>query len=502
MSKIAKIHIFDEVNAAVLQLDKMSSDYLFNKYGILTKSYFFSAKYKLGIWDGKIRYFHKTGNTYVQLLPEIISDLKKLGWSFELIDKRNEFQIDIPQIDKHYLKHYPSPLDPSKPLELGDHQVNAVNAATGSNMGIILASTGAGKSIIAAILCELYKIHANFKCIVIVPTVDLVDQTKTVIQKYGNDVGEYSGTTKDIDHDHLVTTWQALQNNKDIVALYQVVIVDECHGVKSSILKSIINEPGGNVPVKIGLTGTLPKDPCEQMDVRISLGNVLYTIPAHELIDAGWLAKLKLKIIKLIEDVNNKWEEYKLEYPVEAAKINAKKFKEELFPDYDSEKSYLQNKNDRNDFIVNIIDMARVRGNCLVLTNGIPFGKKLSKKIPNSYFVYGKDKKEVRKEIYKLFETNDDIVVVTSYQLASTGLDIPRIFNLFLIDSGNSFIRVIQSIGRGLRKAMDKNTVYVYDICSDLKYSSKHYKDRKKYYKEQQYTFTEESIEYQDIDLT
>lgn len=94
------------------------------------------------------------------------------------------------------------------------------------------------------------------------------------------------------------------------------------------------------------------------------------------------------------------------------------------------------------------------------------------------------------------------MVVVSTFQLASTGLNIKRIFNLFLIDAGKSFIQIIQSIGRGLRKAKDKDTVNVWDVCGDLKFGQKHLKEREKYYDEQKYGFDKVLVEYtKHIDL-
>jgi superfamily II DNA or RNA helicase len=92
-----------------------------------------------------------------------------------------------------------------------------------------------------------------------------------------------------------------------------------------------------------------------------------------------------------------------------------------------------------------------------------------------------------RKKIYQQFKDNDTLVVIATVQIASTGLDIKRIFNLIFIDVGKSFVRTIQTIGRGLRKAHDKDSVHVTDICSDLKYSKRHSTERVKFYKEAQY---------------
>ena len=136
------------------------------------------------------------------------------------------------------------------------------------------------------------------------------------------------------------------------------------------------------------------------------------------------------------------------------------------------------------------------KGNVLCLVNGVAFGKKLAKLVPGATFVHGKDDMKVREEIYSLFSTSDNITVIATIHIASTGLDIPRIFNLMFIDAGKSFIRVIQSIGRGLRKAEDKDKVLVTDICSDLKYSKKHLRERTKYYKEAKYPYKKRKVDY------
>lgn len=497
MTNKAIVKILDEINAIIIGLDERDIGYFFEKFGVYIAGYRFHPKVKLGVWDGKIRFFKKTGKTFVQLLPEIITDLQKFKYKLELIDNRKNLTINIPSIDKNYLSEYPDPLDPSKPLVLGDHQVEAVNIAIQNNIGIILAGTGAGKSIVTAILCRLYKQYQNYKCLIIVPTKDLVLQTSKDIATYGNDVGIYYSKEKDIEHDHLVSTWQSLQNNKQIATLFQCIVVDECQGATGESIREIINEHAANASIKLGLTGTLPKDDCDMMKIRISLGNVLYEVPAHKLIANGWLAKLHLRIVQLEEDLTDKWQQYQIEYPEEAKKLTYSKYKNEYFPDYSAETNYLKQNNTRNDFIVNLVEIGReMRGNCLVLVNGISYGRKLAKSIANAHFIYGKDDEETRKQIYNLFDTNDDVVLVTSYKIGSTGLNIRRIFNLFSIDSGRSFVRVIQSIGRSLRKATDKTAIYVYDIGSDLKSSRKHCNERKQYYNEQKYKFTLEKIDY------
>lgn len=498
--KSAIITINDEVNAVISGLWPGDAKELWEFYGIFIKGYFFNPLVKLGRWDGKVRFFSESGKTYINLLPEIIPVLKAKGYKLKLVDNRRYFNIDVPEIDNTYLSAWNDP--DGNPYILGEHQVNAINAVNNNHGGIILAGTGAGKSIMAAALIKLYESTHKMKVIVIVPSQDLVTQTCEEIKQFDIDVGMYDGDHKDISKQHLVSTWQSLQNNQKIIALYDGVIVDECHGVKATILKDILNGPGASCRFRIGLTGTLPKEECDAMNVRMSLGNVVYEIPAIDLINSGWLAFLKLKMYQLTEDVTEQWLKYQETHPKEAAKLTYKKFKDQYFPDYAAEKAYLKTKESRNKFIAHLIIQAReIRGNCFVIVDTVPFGKKLAKLIPNSYFIYAKDGSDVRKEIYSLFKERDDMVVIATAGLVSTGLNIKRIFNLFLVDQSKSFIRIIQSIGRGLRKALDKDTVYVYDIYGDFKYAKSHSNDRKKYYKEQRYDYDVKVVDYEKIDI-
>lgn len=136
------------------------------------------------------------------------------------------------------------------------------------------------------------------------------------------------------------------------------------------------------------------------------------------------------------------------------------------------------------------------KGNVLCLVDGVKFGRRLAKEIDGAIFLHGPDKMKIRKEAYELFKHNNDVVLIVTAQIASTGLNIKRIFNLMFIDLGKSFIRIIQTIGRGLRKAPDKDFVNVTDICSDLKYSRKHCAERIKFYKDASYPYKKRIVDY------
>lgn len=494
MIKQVTIKILNETEVAVIGLSRSEHDYFYEKYGVFQEGYFFSPMYTLGRWDGKKRFFSKGGMTYFNLIEEIIPEIQKMGHKLKLIDERSPATINIPEIDSNYFNQYEN-------IVLGKHQVDSVNKLTQNNGGIVEAATGAGKSLITAALSDLYNIHANLKTIVIVPSADLIVQTKAEYTRVGIDVGEYSGKNKDVNHLNVISTWQAIQYNPQILSMFQVLIIDECHGCKSTTLHEISTKHGSHFLVRIGLTGTIPKHDCDAMNVRVSLGDIIYKVSANYLITIGWLATLQININILTEPMDKEWALYKESFPEEAAKITQKKFKKTYFPDYKAETSYVETKNVRNQFVGDFIEELRSRpkGNTLVLTKNLTAARKLSKFIKNSIVVWNKDTTKARTAIYESFAEHNDIVVIATSQLASTGLNIKRIFHVILFDPNKSFVQVIQSIGRGLRKAFDKDHVEVYEFISDLKYSIQHYEKRLKYYDEKLYPYKIKNIDYQKM---
>jgi superfamily II DNA or RNA helicase len=275
-------------------------------------------------------------------------------------------------------------------------------------------------------------------------------------------------------------------------------VVANCHGTTGKVLQTILNTAGSHIPVRIGMTGTLPKEAGDRMAIKVCLGEVLFEVPASELIAKGWLAGLMIKMYCLMEDFTAEWIKFQQEEPEESSGMTEQEFIAGFLPDYEAETTYLRKEKTRATFVADFVENIRMQeqGNTFVLVKSVAYGKALSKLIENSVFVYGQDKTAVRKQIYGAFEENDNIVVISTFQLASTGLNIKRIFNLVFVDAGKSFTKIIQAIGRGLRKARDKDFVNVYDFYSDLKFSKRHATSRKSFYKEQGYPFKVKKIKY------
>jgi hypothetical protein len=327
--------------------------------------------------------------------------------------------------------------------------------------------------------CEKYG-----RTLLIVPNKSLVLQTEVDYRNLGLDVGVYFGDRKELGHKHTIATWQSLNNLlkntksgdaevtihefiQDVVC----VIIDEAHNQKSEALKSLMSGPLAQIPIRWGLTGTIPREDFDFYALRVCIGEVVGRVTASELQEKGILANCEIKVLQLVDFV-----EYR---------------------DYQSELKYLVDTEERLRFLARKIEEIAQTGNTLVLLDRISTGNTLTDLIPGAVFVKGKTKTQDRKDHYDQIAVSDNLVTVATFGVASTGIDVPRLHNVVLLEPGKSFVRVIQSIGRGLRKAHDKDSVVIWDITSTCKFSKRHLTKRKQYYQEAQYPFNVQKVNWQ-----
>jgi superfamily II DNA or RNA helicase len=317
-----------------------------------------------------------------------------------------------------------------------------------------------------------------------VPNKSLVTQTEADYINMGLDVGVYFGDRKEYGRQHTICTWQSLnillkktQNDETEVTIGEfiedvvLVMVDEVHMAKADALKTLLTGVFAHVPIRWGLTGTVPKEKYEQVSIFCSLGSVVGQLSASELQEGGHLAQCHVNIVQLADYV-----EYK---------------------EYQTELKYLTENAERLDYIAQLVDKIKDSGNTLVLIDRIATGRLLLERLPNAVFVSGSTKAQNRKDEYDEIATSTDKIIVATYGVAAVGINIPRIFNLVLLEPGKSFVRVIQSIGRGIRKAEDKDFVQIWDITSTCKFAKRHLTKRKAFYKEANYPFTVEKTDWQ-----
>lgn len=481
-SSKAKITILNEIFASLDGVPPSMHGTLSKLYAEYTDNYRYDPRFKLKRWDGKLRFYTDSGKMYNAMIPEIYKYLKTLGYSVNIVDKRENKKVPETMIDNTYLQKWG--------ITLADHQVGAINALLANVNGIIEAGTGAGKTYITAALVKYYEEFLSEKVLVVVPNNDLVEQTAKDFDKTEVDYGIYSGSKKDLTKQHCIATWQALQNNTQVVNQFTAIIVDECHQstAESVMVSKIIKQHCKGMAIRVGLTGSMPKSKVNLKTNLYLFGQVVYSIKSSELIDMGWSAEMKLNVIVTESDLTELYSKFKEQFPDSPLSASYKLFSQSYFVDYASEAHFLSTDKDRLQYVADIIDNARHKnGNTLCLVPNLTIAKRLSKLVSSSSVISGQTKN--RDEYYDSFKEEDSVVLFATYNLASTGLNIPRIFNLFLIDAGKSYTRVVQSIGRGLRKAKDKKRLFAFDVSSSFKYSTRHRGKRLKYYREQNYKY-------------
>lgn len=482
-----KLIIRDEVNVKLEGLDLTTRKKLVDKFKFEIPGARYQPSVRLGRWDGKVAFFQLGGSTYINLLPEIIPFLDSEGYDIEVEDIR-EYQTNFEFTeftedsfsDQVWPKGHPNA---GEPIMFRDYQVEIINNFLRNPQSVQEVATGAGKTIMTAALSK--SVEQYGRSIVIVPNKSLVTQTEADYKNLGLDVGVYFGDRKEFGKTHTICTWQSLnillKNTKNSEAAVGIgefiedvvlVMVDEVHMAKADALKTLLTGVFGHIPIRWGLTGTIPKEDYERVSIFCSLGGVVGRLSASELQEAGHLANCHVNIVQLVDHVE--------------------------YTNYQTELKYLTETAGRLDYLAQLIQSVNETGNTLILVDRIATGKLLLERLGDrAVFVSGSTKAQDRKDEYDEVAVSSDKIIVATYGVAAVGINIPRIFNLVLLEPGKSFVRVIQSIGRGIRKAEDKDFVQVWDITSTCKFAKRHLTRRKAFYREANYPFTVEKAEWQ-----
>lgn len=480
-----KIILKDEVNCKIEGLQLTTRRKLEKQLKFFLPYAYHVPAYKLGRWDGCVSFFTMGGSTFINALPFILPTLEEDRYEIDIEDNRNTWNLVFGKItDQHFSdKSWPSghPFE-GEPVVLRDYQVDIINKFIQNPQSIQEIATGAGKTLMTASLSNLVEPYG--RSIVIVPNKDLVVQTEADYINLGLDVGVYFGDRKDFGKTHTICTWQSLNliekrfrdgeqewGLDDFAAGVVCIMVDEVHQAKAEVLKKLLTGSFRNVPIRWGLTGTIPKADHERLTLEVSIGSVVHQLSANELQEQGVLAQCDVNIVQLQDNVS--------------------------YGNYQSELTYLTTDPKRLDYLASIISRMALSGNTLVLVDRIKAGEGLIERLPEeTVFISGSMKSKDRKDEYDEVSSADGKIIIATYGVAAVGINIPRIFNLVLVEPGKSFVRVIQSIGRGIRKAKDKDHVQIWDITSSAKFSKRHLTERKKYYRDAKYPFTVEKVDY------
>ena len=360
------------------------------------------------------------------------------------------------------------------------YQVEGVHDALRYNRRLLISPTASGKSLMIYSLVRYY-VDKGQKILLVVPTTSLVEQMYKDFQEYGWDSDSYchkiySGREKYHDLPVTITTWQSIYKlDRKFFEQFGVVIGDEAHQFKSKSLIGIMTKLH-HAKYRFGFTGTLDGTQTHKWVLEGLFGPSYKVTKTAELMETGYVSKLDINCIVL--------------------KHPPKKF--EVFED---EVQFIITHNKRNNFIKNLV--SKLDGNTLVLFSRIEaHGEPLFDLINNNvgedrkvFFVHGGVNTEERESIREITENEVNAVIVASYGVFSTGINIKNLHNVIFASPSKSRIRNLQSIGRVLRKGKNKDKATLYDIADDCTYNSRknytlnHFIERVKIYNEESFNY-------------
>jgi len=433
------------------------------------------------MWDGKIRLFSpRNGRIYVGLLPYIKEYCSKKSIEY-IMEKGVENDRNVLRESVRDFAESLRPKSRGKPIQFRDYQIDAIWHAIRKNRCLLLSPTASGKSLIIYTLVRYYNLM-NLKTLILVPTTSLVEQMYSDFIDYGWEDKYihrvYAGMDKGSKKPVVISTWQSIYKlHRPYFAQYGCIIGDEAHLFKAKSLTDIMAK-SGEVRYRIGLTGTLDGTQTHRLVLEGLFGQVKKIISTKELIDRGTLAKLQIDCIVLKHTEE------------ECKRVRYYRYAEEI--------NYLVSHPKRNKFIENLCK--NIKGNTLLLfqlveKHGVLLYNEIKTLDRKVFFVYGGTTTEARERVRAITEKEKDAIIVASYGTFSTGINIRAINNIVFASPSKSRVRVLQSIGRGLRQTEDKTMVKLFDVSDNISYKSRqnftyrHFLQRLNIYKEEQFKY-------------
>jgi superfamily II DNA or RNA helicase len=434
------------------------------------------------LWDGRVRLFSPgTGKIYYGLLPYVQKFLKDQGYQVELTD-----DFDNEKVDPKFTYQFVRSIEKGK-FRARDYQLKAIHNIIQNHRGLILSPTGSGKSfIIYALVRYFLHLFGHEKILIVVPTTSLVEQMYSDFADYGWFPDEhchklYAGSEKNTKKEVIISTWQSIYKlDKRYFNQFGAVFVDEAHLAKAKSLTGIMTKLH-NCKHRIGLTGTLDGTEVHRLVLEGLFSVHEKVTTTSELIERKELSNIHIRVLVLEHTKRNK------------TLMKGKTYQQEM--------EYISTHLKRNLFIRNLV--CDLKGNTLVLAQYIekqlmPLCQMIedySDENRKIYLIHGATPTDDREEVRRLVEKNDNCIIVASYGTFSTGINIKRIHNIVFASPYKSQIKVLQSIGRGLRLSSDKEQLTLFDLADDIQYNNKvnytlkHLTDRISIYNEQGFDY-------------
>jgi len=422
-----------------------------------------------------------SGKFDIGLYGNIVAFLANEGYNISENEDLNE--IYIPKFKNYNIQ--------SLKFNLREYQIESINAALNHGRGVIVLPTGAGKTLTIATLINTIKFYREVKCIIIVPTIQLIRQTYSDFIEYGIDpatISKWSGDDQpDLNCNIIIAGLQILQSQSekytDYLSTVNLLIVDECHKLRkknefNEIIKCI------KTPHKFGFTGTMPSDLLDQWNIIGKLGPILFEKQSIDLRLNNQITNILVQILHF-----NYANKPALSSPNSFSPTKA----------FDEETEFLINSEGRNIKIATLCN--NVDKNILVVVERIAHGETLFNILTNIcalkrvFFIQGSVDVNDREQIRSLMEEEHNIICIAVSKIFSEGINIKNLHYILFAASGKAKIKILQTIGRGVRLHPLKNMLYIFDIADNLRYGNKHLKERIKLYDTEKIQYKETEIQ-------
>ena len=455
---------------------------LSDRLTFFANGYKFSPKFRSGFWDGKIRLLNARNRTLYKGLTKQVADFcKENNYKLVLDGDFDNVDYSIEQA-----KAFVKTLNIPEHFEERDYQLETFVHCVKKRRSLFVSPTNSGKSMIIYWLYRYYK----KKTLLIVPRTGLITQMYNDFESYGYDVSNIhtisEGQSKITDKPLVIATWQSIfKLNPKWFDQFEVVIGDEAHNFKAASLVKIME--ASQAKYRYGFTGSLHDSEVNILTLEGLFGGFHKIITSRELIDMGYSSELKIKALVL-------------RYPAKVRELNKKRRIA-----YDDEVELLTNLKKRNEIIRDI--NLGLNGNVINLFRLLDHGKALYELIKAStdrpvYYVSGENSIDEKEFIRQIVNTEKDAILIASMGTFSEGVSIPNLNYGVLCHPSKAKNRLVQQIGRGLRKTKTKKVFTLIDIADDFSYKSKknhtllHFAERIKLYNLEEFTY---KIYYKDI---
>lgn len=471
-----------------IQCDDGIAQELHEYFSFYVPNFQFTPQFRKKLWDGKIRLFDLRSRL---LFHGLITYVEKF-----CRDRKYTYHLDTLVLlsenwSEQEAKGFIQTLSLPEEIQIREYQFDTIVHAIRNRRQLIVSPTGSGKSLVLYCLTRYFLSRDLQKVLIVVPTTSLVEQLTSDFRLYGWEVDQfvhkqYAGKEKTTHKPVTITTWQSIYEfPASYFEQFDAVLGDECHLFKAKSLQSIMTKLTRTM-FRIGTTGTLDGSKTNRLVLEGVFGPVYQATRTKDLMESETLAEIKIKALIL------KYDE------ATCKQLKSSNYQEEL--------DFVVRHQKRNKFIANLT--LSLPGNTLILFQFIDKHGEILYDMIRSFapersisYVHGGVEADERERIRQYVNQSSNAIVLGSSGTFSTGVNIPNLHNIIFASPSKSRIRVLQSIGRGLRRTEEKSTMTLFDIADDLRtgkpmnYLLQHYIERLKIYDEEQFTYQQYYID-------